>query len=1082
MSSTSVITDSSRFATNKSGLRSPRTPTETLEQQIKRLIFRNELHRNFPQVVQRAKEFDGMLVELLKYLENGQLENASVFYIKCLSFVEETDEILANLEIRSTSSSKIASQFERDVARKLEMLVNKECDRISVTDLHLGEAKSRSRFWKILCMDGDKETKQSDEDAETEHVRDLWGTQIEFFLSCLGFIVGVGNTLRFPSMIFRYGGTFFIGWLICLAVFGFPLVYMHLAIGQYSGLSASGAFGEMMPVASGIGWALVLLAVPVAIYYNIIVAWSLYYFWYSFLGVFSANGLSWNQCSSEWITRFNCCELQGPTGGLEYKECYANPYALTSTEAFFHYQVLNRTLLESPTLGPVQGHLLIALAVAWIFVFFGVFKGLGSIGWAVTVTATVPYLLLFILLLRGISLKGASVGLSFLFKPNISAFWSTAMWKSAAEQVFYSLGIDAGPLISMASFSRYRNNIYRDAIVLVVIDTFTSLLCGMVIFSFIGFLATAQGKQITDILKHDSLYLSFTVYPGVTSFMDWGFLWAMLFFAMLTLSALDAEFAWLEMIASSIMNLFESKEKRLENRLLAMLCVFCFICGIPLCTRGGIFIFHAIENLNANWNAFSLSLTQVIVVCFVYGVDNFLEDISEMLRVQKPVNSEALPHLDSTMYYWKQLKHFMGPVGGYIKYTWSITSPTILVALLITSVWRYERVSFTGHILPWYYEGIAWTVMIGPLLIVPCNVLYTIYDAKKKGKSFKSIVSSTTWRHKKKEEESKQPQHIVDVENDYWYIDPLSRGASAKSNRNFPKISVTCVEDDANYSRMKEKIREMEEKMSASPAISPLPSPRQVLSSPSNNGKSSRVEEESQSSSEDMGDDSNLDSEEEKCNGQNRIIGRIRDWQALSATEQATVITPDEPKQHHSNTIANSPIPSTSRENRWLTNYPMKDEASDSFLFGPPPVQNKAQTSNQLNRIKNRHDRGSDQRRNRALKDSPINLIEMIDFDTPNRPSFSGNARNNSGVVDHRMARQRQNSRHSDSFTEDQSVNSQISLHLRNKPTLRNAPSVSSTSSVGRQNTVAQTQTPLRLKRPSPIRVNPPRMISNNET
>ncbi len=44
------------------------------------------------------------------------------------------------------------------------------------------------------------------------------------------------------------------------------------------------------------------------------------------------------------------------------------------------------------------------------------------------------------------------------------------IWKAAAEQVFYSLGIDAGPIISMAAFSRYRNNIYRDAILLVVMS------------------------------------------------------------------------------------------------------------------------------------------------------------------------------------------------------------------------------------------------------------------------------------------------------------------------------------------------------------------------------------------------------------------------------------------------------------------------------------------------------------------------------------------------------------------------------------------------------------------------------------
>ncbi|KAH7731727.1 SNF-12 protein [Aphelenchoides avenae] len=269
-------------------------------------------------------------------------------------------------------------------------------------------------------------------------------------------------------------------------------------------------------------------------------------------------------------------------------------------------------------MGVIQDHLIVALAIAWIIVFFGVFKGIGSIGWAVTITATIPYLLLVILLMRGMSLKGAWVGLSFFFKPDFTKLWSMNMWKSAAEQVFYSLGIDAGPLISMASFSRYRNNIYRDAVMLVVLDTLTSILCGMVIFSFIGFLATEQGKELTDVLKHDSWYLAFTVYPGVTSFMEWGFLWAALFFAMLTLSALDAEFAWLEMIASSIMNQFGSKEKRLENRLLVALCLFCFICGIPLCAQGGIYIFHSIENLNANWNSFSLSLVQVVIVCYVY--------------------------------------------------------------------------------------------------------------------------------------------------------------------------------------------------------------------------------------------------------------------------------------------------------------------------------------------------------------------------------------------------------------------------------------------------------------------------------
>uniref|UniRef100_A0A0M3HYG2 Sodium-and chloride-dependent GABA transporter 2 n=1 Tax=Ascaris lumbricoides TaxID=6252 RepID=A0A0M3HYG2_ASCLU len=174
----------------------------------------------------------------------------------------------------------------------------------------------------------------------------------------------------------------------------------------------------------GIGWALVLLALPVSIYYNIIVAWSIYYFWFSLKGFFTG-GLPWNHCNPHWPSNIPCCLLG------ESPECFLQPHAISSPEAYFHYEVLNRTakiypedemmsynnlsttgtLLATlnmtlshsnsydvtgalnPELGPVQSHLALALAIAWILVFFGVFKGIGSIGWAVTITATLPYLL-----------------------------------------------------------------------------------------------------------------------------------------------------------------------------------------------------------------------------------------------------------------------------------------------------------------------------------------------------------------------------------------------------------------------------------------------------------------------------------------------------------------------------------------------------------------------------------------------------------------------------------------------------------------------------------------------------------------
>uniref|UniRef100_A0A8R1TZI6 Uncharacterized protein n=1 Tax=Onchocerca volvulus TaxID=6282 RepID=A0A8R1TZI6_ONCVO len=217
-------------------------------------------------------------------------------------------------------------------------------------------------------------------------------------------------------------GVFLIPYFICLVLFGLPIVFMHLCIGQYSGLTASGAFRKLMPIATGrnlcIGWTLVLLALPVSIYYNIIVAWSIYYFWFSLKGFFVGD-LPWSQCNPEWPKNTPCCLLNGPA------ECFLQPHAVSSPEAYFHYEVLNRVAINPnsqftmtnvtmallnatfpstdlsmanenvvySTLGPIQSHLAISLAFAWILVFLGVFNGIGSIGWAVSITSTLPCLL-----------------------------------------------------------------------------------------------------------------------------------------------------------------------------------------------------------------------------------------------------------------------------------------------------------------------------------------------------------------------------------------------------------------------------------------------------------------------------------------------------------------------------------------------------------------------------------------------------------------------------------------------------------------------------------------------------------------
>ena len=79
----------------------------------------------------------------------------------------------------------------------------------------------------------------------------------------------------------------------------------------------------------------------------------------------------------------------------------------------------------------------------------------------VWITATMPYVLLTILLIRGILLPGAIDGIKFYLVPDLVRLWSTEVWTDAAVQIFYSVGAGFGVHLAYASYNKFNNNCYR---------------------------------------------------------------------------------------------------------------------------------------------------------------------------------------------------------------------------------------------------------------------------------------------------------------------------------------------------------------------------------------------------------------------------------------------------------------------------------------------------------------------------------------------------------------------------------------------------------------------------------------------
>ena len=112
-------------------------------------------------------------------------------------------------------------------------------------------------------------------------------------------------------------------------------------------------------------------------------------------------------------------------------------------------------------MGAPNWWLVLCLLAAWIVIFGCLIKGIKSSGRVVYFTATFPYLILVILLIRAVTLEGAYDGIQFYMVPDWSRLSDIKVWEAAAVQIFFSLSVAGGGLITLASYNKFHNNVVR---------------------------------------------------------------------------------------------------------------------------------------------------------------------------------------------------------------------------------------------------------------------------------------------------------------------------------------------------------------------------------------------------------------------------------------------------------------------------------------------------------------------------------------------------------------------------------------------------------------------------------------------
>lgn len=274
---------------------------------------------------------------------------------------------------------------------------------------------------------------------------------------------------------------------------GIPLFLIELGIGQRMRLGSLGVWNTIHPWLGGIGISSCVVTLFVAIYYNVIITWCIFYFVNSFRVSCKWNStlkmivvINWIQLSLSAHFQYplpwsSCPEINGSV----VQECL-----LSSETEYFWYR---QTLDASPSIednGGFKWWIIICLIIAWVVVFFIVMKGIQSSGKAVYFTSLFPYVVLTIFFIRGVTLPGAGAGIMHMYTPKVEKLFEQQTWLDAATQVFYSFGLAFGSLIAFGSYNTPKNNCVRDVILVSVCNAVTAIYASVVIFSILGYKAT----------------------------------------------------------------------------------------------------------------------------------------------------------------------------------------------------------------------------------------------------------------------------------------------------------------------------------------------------------------------------------------------------------------------------------------------------------------------------------------------------------------------------------------------------------------------------------------------------------------
>ncbi len=481
-------------------------------------------------------------------------------------------------------------------------------------------------------------------------MRDIWESRTAFILASIGSAIGLGNIWRFPYVCYANGGgAFLIPYLVALLTSGIPLMILEFSLGHKFSKPAPLAFRNVKKGFEMLGWFALLVGFGIVTYYAVVMGWCFNYLGYSF-------NLAWGQ----------------------------------DTQTFFFNQFLK--LSESPMqIGGIQWMIVLGLVLTWICVIAAIWKGVKTVGKVVYFTVIIPWIILIVLVIRGITLPGAIEGVKFYLTPQFNALLNYKVWLAAYSQVFFSLTVGFGVQITYASFLPEESDVVNNAFLVSFANNATSFVGGFAVFSTLGYYAHQTGLPVSEVVKSGP-HLAFVTYPTIIGLLPFAAsIFGILFFLMLLTLGIDSAFSLVEAGAASIIHKF--KIKRLYANV--GFGILALLVGILYTTKSGLYWLDIVDYFMNNYGLLVVGILQCIAIGYFYNhreMREYANSKSDFTigRWWDFCIKYLTPIVVTILFITNIIDRIKSPYGGYSRLAEFLGGWLVLIIIIIIAVILYK--------------------------------------------------------------------------------------------------------------------------------------------------------------------------------------------------------------------------------------------------------------------------------------------------------------------------------------------------------------------------------------------------------